>query len=519
MIESYILFALGGLAAGFGIGLMVKGRMAAGKIKEAETEAARILATAEREAETKRKEAVLEVKDKLYQARADFEKENRDKRQELQNQERRLTQKEENLDKKIDGIEKREIETVRRERELTAREKVAVEKEERFEKGLREQRQMLEKIANMTAEEAKRQLMVSMEDEAKYEAAKTIKRIEDEAKEEADKKAMNIISLAIQRYASDYVAEATVSVVNLPNDEMKGRIIGREGRNIRALEAATGIDLIIDDTPEAVILSCYDPLRREIARLTIERLIHDGRIHPARIEEIAEKVKKDLDAAMKEEGEKAAFDLGIHNIHPEIIKLIGRLKYRTSYGQNVLMHAREVAYFAGIMAAECGVDQKLARRAGLLHDLGKAVDHEVEGTHPQIGADIAKKYGESVKVINSIMTHHGEGEVNSVESVLVAAADALSAGRPGVRRETLESYLKRLEQLEQTANAFKGVEKSYAIQAGREIRIIVKPEDLSDVHSAQLSRDIAKKIEQELSYPGQIKVTVVRESRYVEYAK
>ncbi|MFA5073485.1 MAG: ribonuclease Y [Nitrospirota bacterium] len=519
MIESYIILLLGGLAAGFAMGMLAKGRVAASKIKDAEAEAVRIVSTAEREAETKRKEAVLEVKEKLYQSRADFEKENREKRQELQNQERRLTQKEENLEKKIEGIEKREAETVRRERELLAREKVTAEKEERFEKGLREQRQMLEKIANMTAEEAKRQLMVSMEEEAKYEAAKTIKRIEDEAKEEADKKAKNIISLAIQRYASDYVAEATVSVVNLPNDEMKGRIIGREGRNIRALEAATGIDLIIDDTPEAVILSCYDPLRREIAKLTIERLIHDGRIHPARIEEIAEKVKKDLDLAMKEEGEKAAFDLGLHNIHPEIIKLLGRLKYRTSYGQNVLMHAREVAYLAGIMAAECGVDQKLARRAGLLHDLGKAIDHEVEGTHPQIGGDIAKKYGESVKVINTILTHHGEGEPNCVESVLVAAADALSAGRPGVRRETLESYLKRLEQLEQTANSFKGVEKSYAIQAGREIRIIVKPEDLSDAHASQLSRDIAKKIEQELSYPGQIKVTVVRESRYVEYAK
>jgi ribonuclease Y len=518
MIE-YIVLLIAGLAGGFGLGLLIKGRVAAGKIKEAQTEAARIIASAEREAETKRKEAVLEVKDKLYQARADFEKENRDKRQELQNQERRLTQKEESLEKKIDLIEKREADAVRRERELTAREKVTIEKEDRFEKGLREQRQMLEKIANMTAEEAKRQLMLSMEDEAKYEAAKTIKRIEDEAKEEADKKAKNIISLAIQRYASDYVAEATVSVVNLPNDEMKGRIIGREGRNIRALEAATGIDLIIDDTPEAVILSCYDPLRREIARLTIERLIQDGRIHPARIEEIAEKVKKDLDLAMKEEGEKAAFDLGIHNMHPEIIKLVGRLKYRTSYGQNVLMHSREVAYFAGIMAAECGVDQKLARRAGLLHDLGKSIDHEVEGTHPQIGGDLAKKYGENAKVINAIMTHHGDGEPSCVESVLVAAADALSAGRPGVRRETLESYLKRLEQLESAANSFKGVEKSYAIQAGREIRIIVKPEDLSDAHSAQLSRDIAKKIEQELSYPGQIKVTVVRESRYVEYAK
>jgi ribonuclease Y len=518
MIE-YIVLLIAGIAGGLGLGLLVKGKVAAGKIKDAEEEAARILANAEREAETKRKEAMLEAKDKLYQARAEFEKENREKRQELQNQERKVAQKEENLEKKMDLVEKRESEVVRRERELTGREKVAIEKEERFEKGLREQRLMLEKIANMTAEEAKRQLMVSMEDEAKFEAAKSIKRIEDEAKEEADKKGKNIISLAIQRYASDYVAEATVSVVNLPNDEMKGRIIGREGRNIRALEAATGIDLIIDDTPEAVILSCYDPLRREIARLTIERLMQDGRIHPARIEEIAEKVKKELDIAMKDEGEKAAFDLGIHNIHPDIVKLIGRLKYRTSYGQNVLMHSREVAYFAGIMAAECGVDQKLARRAGLLHDLGKAIDHEVEGTHPQIGGDLAKKYGESAKVINAILTHHGDGEAASVEAVLVAAADSLSAGRPGVRRETLESYLKRLEQLESTANSFKGVEKSYAIQAGREIRIIVKPEDLSDAHSAQLSRDIAKKIEQELSYPGQIKVTVVRESRYVEYAK
>ncbi len=518
MIE-YIVVLIVGLAMGLGAGLLIKGKSAAGKIKEAETEAARIIANAEREAETKRKEAVLESKDKFYQARSDFEKETREKRQEIQNQERRLTQKEESLEKKTDLIEKRESDAVRRERELTAKEKIAQEKEERFEKGIHEQRQMLEKIANMTAEEAKRQLMVSMEDEAKYEAAKTIKRIEDEAKEEADKKSKNIMSLAIQRYASDYVAEATVSVVNLPNDEMKGRIIGREGRNIRALEAATGIDLIIDDTPEAVILSCYDPLRREIAKLTIERLIHDGRIHPARIEEIAEKVRKDLDITMKEEGEKAAFDLGLHNIHPEIIKLLGRLRFRTSYGQNVLMHSREVAYFAGIMAAECGVDQKLARRAGLLHDLGKAIDHEVEGTHPQIGGDLAKKYGENPKVINAIMTHHGEGEPNCVESVLVAAADALSAGRPGVRRETLESYLKRLEQLETAANSFKGVEKSYAIQAGREIRIIVKPEDLSDAHSAQLSRDIAKKIETEMSYPGQIKVTVVRESRYVEYAK
>jgi ribonuclease Y len=515
----YIVVGIVALLVGGGIGLMVKGKSAAGKVRDAEAEAGRIIANAEREADTKRKEVALEAKDKIYQARMEFERETKDKRQEIQNQERRLTQKEENLEKKIDAVEKRETEAGRREKELVNREKVVVEKEEQFEKGLREQRQMLEKIASMTAEEAKRQLMVAMEDEAKYEAAKTVKRIEDEAKEEADKKAKHIISAAIQRYSSDYVAEATVSVLNLPNDEMKGRIIGREGRNIRAIEAATGIDLIIDDTPEAVILSCYDPYRREIAKQTIERLIQDGRIHPARIEEIAEKVKKELDVSMKEEGERAAFDLGIHNLHPDVIKLVGRLKYRTSYGQNMLMHSREVAYFAGILAAELGCDQKLARRSGLLHDLGKAVDHEVEGTHPQIGGDLAKKYGESNKVINAIMTHHGDGEPNCVESVLVAAADALSAGRPGVRRETLESYLKRIEALETTANSFKGVEKSYAIQAGREIRIIVKPDDLSDAHAAQLSRDIAKKIEQEMSYPGQIKVTVVRESRYVEYAK
>lgn len=518
MIE-YLLTLVLGLSAGIGLGVILKGRAAAVRLRDAEAEAARIIAAAERDAETRRKEAVIEAKDKLYQARAEFERESREKRQEIHNQERRLSQKEENLEKRMEAVEKRESEAARRERELLVREKSVQEREERFEKGLREQRQMLEKIAGMTAEEAKRQLMMSMEDEARYEAAKTIKRIEDEAREEADKKAKGIISTAIQRYASDYVAEATVSVVSLPSDEMKGRIIGREGRNIRALEAATGIDLIIDDTPEAVTLSCYDPLRREIARLTIERLIADGRIHPARIEEVAEKVKRDLDIAMKEEGEKAAFDLGIHNMSPDLIRLIGRLKYRTSYGQNVLMHSREVGYFAGIMAAELGCDQKLARRAGLLHDIGKAVDHEVEGTHPAIGADLAKKYGESPKVINAIMSHHGDGEATCVESVLVAAADALSAGRPGVRRETLESYLKRLEKLEEVANSFKGVEKSYAIQAGREIRIIVKPEDLSDTLAAQLSRDIAKKIEQDLTYPGQIKVTVVRESRYVEYAK
>src|SRR5512142_176256 len=518
MIE-YIALVIAGLAGGVGLGLLIKGKAAAGKIRGAEEEASRIIANAEREAETKRKEAVLDAKDKLYQSRAEFEKEIRDKRQEIQNQERRLTQKEENLEKKMDLVEKRESDGARREREVAAREKVAVEKEERVDRGLREQRDMLEKIANMTAEEAKRQLITSMEEEAKFEAAKSIKRIEDEAKEEADKKSKNIISLAIQRYASDYVAEATVSVVNLPNDEMKGRIIGREGRNIRALEAATGIDLIIDDTPQAVIVSGFDPVRREVARISIERLMADGRIHPGRIEEVVEKVRKELDDAMREEGEKAAFDLALHGIHPEIIKLVGRLKYRTSYGQNVLMHSREVAFLSGVMAAELGVDVKLAKRAGLLHDLGKAVDHEVEGTHAGIGYDIAKKHGENPKVLNAIMAHHGDEPFSCVESVLVAAADALSAARPGARRETLESYVKRLEKLEEVATSFAGVDKSFAIQAGREIRVIVKPEDVDDITAAQISREIAKKIEEEMAYPGQIKVTVIREARYVEYAK
>src|SRR5512143_331989 len=506
-------------AVGFVIGMLVKRGMAESKIREAEEQAKRMLKDAERDAETKKKELLLEAKDKLYQQRSDFEKEVKDRRAELNSVEKRLVQKEEYLDKKSDQFDKRELDIARKEKDLAAREKGLAEKEQRYDEGLAEQVRQLERIAGMSSEEAKRELLSKMEDEARHEAAKMVKRIEDESKAAADKKSKEIMALAIQRYASDYVAETTVSLVNLPNDEMKGRIIGREGRNIRALEAATGIDLIIDDTPQAVIVSGFDPVRREVARISIERLMADGRIHPGRIEEIVDKVRKELDDAMREEGEKAAFDLALHGIHPEIIKLIGRLKYRTSYGQNVLMHSREVAFLSGVMAAELGVDVKLAKRAGLLHDLGKAVDHEVEGTHASIGFDIAKKYGENPKVLNAIMAHHGDEPFTCVESVLVAASDALSAARPGARRETLETYVKRLEKLEEVATSFKGVEKSFAIQAGREIRVIVKPEDVDDITAAQMSREIAKKIEEEMAYPGQIKVTVIRESRYVEFAK
>ncbi len=515
---NYVWIAIAAVV-GAVIGMLIKRGMAETKIKEAEEQAKRILKDAERDAETKKKELLLEAKDKLYQQRADFEKEAKDRRGELNALEKRLLQKEEFLEKKSQQADKREAEVTGKERDLSGREAAIKDKEERYEEGIRKQLMELERISGMSSEDAKRELMGRMEDEARHEAAKTIKRIEDEARATADKGAREIMALAIQRYASDYVAESTVSLVNLPSDEMKGRIIGREGRNIRALEAATGIDLIIDDTPQAVIVSGFDPVRREVARISIERLMSDGRIHPGRIEEVVDKVRSELDNTMREEGEKAAFDLAIHGLHPEVIKLIGRLKYRTSYGQNVLKHSREVAFLAGVMAAELGLDTKLAKRAGLLHDIGKAVDHEIEGTHSSIGFDLAKKYGEKEKVLNAIVSHHGDEPASCVESVLVAAADALSAARPGARRETLETYLKRLEKLEEVANSFKGVEKTFAIQAGREIRIIVKPEEVTDITAAQISREIAKKIEEEMAYPGQIKVTVIRESRYVEYAK
>lgn len=513
------IYGFAGILLGLLIGLLLKKFGASSKIKEAEEKAQRIVRDALKEAETKKKEAVLESKDVLYQAKADFERETKERKAELSNLEKRFLQREENLERKIDLLDKKEAELSRREREFVSKEKTLDDKIELYNKGLIELREMLERAAGMTSEEAKKQLMKDMEDEARLEAAKSLKRIEDETRESADRKSREIMALAVQRYSSDFVAEATVSAVNLPNDEMKGRIIGREGRNIRALESATGIDLIIDDTPEAVILSCFDPIRREIARISIERLIADGRIHPARIEEVVDKVKKEVENTIREEGEKAIIDLGLHGVHPEIVRMLGRLRYRTSYGQNVLMHSREVAYFSSIMAGELGLDQKLAKRAGLLHDIGKSVDHEIEGAHAQIGADLAKKYGENYKVVNAILTHHGESDPICIESVLVSAADALSASRPGVRKESYETYVKRLEKLEDVAKSFKGVDKCYAIQAGREIRIIVKPEDVSDILSSQISRDIAKKIEEELAYPGQIKVTVIRESRFVEYAK
>jgi len=515
---TYVFIAVAAIV-GFVVGMLLKRGMGESKVREAEEQAKRIVKDAERDAETKKKELLLEAKDRLYQQRSEFEKEVKDRRAELNALEKRLMQKEEHLDKRSDLIDKREEDAIKKEKDLGNREKDVLSKEARYDEALQEQTRELERVSGMSSDDAKKELMGRMEDDARHEAAKNIKRIEDEAKSTADKKAKEIMVLAIQRYASDYVAETTVSLVNLPNDEMKGRIIGREGRNIRALEAATGIDLIIDDTPQAVIVSGFDPVRREIARMSIERLMADGRIHPGRIEEVVDKVKKELDNTMREEGEKAAFDLAIHGLHPDVIRLIGRLKYRTSYGQNVLMHSREVAFLAGIMASELGLDTKLAKRAGLLHDLGKAVDHEIEGTHSSIGFDLAKKYGENNKVLNAILSHHGDEEPNCAESVLVAAADALSAARPGARRETLETYVKRLEKLEEVASSFKGVEKSFAIQAGREIRIIVKPEEVTDITAAQISRDIAKKIEEEMAYPGQIKVTVIREARYVEYAK
>lgn len=478
-----------------------------------------ILAEAKKAADVMKKEAAVEAKDIVFQAKSDAEKELRERRHELNQLDRRLRQKEEAVDRRTTQYEKRDQELNRREKEYNSKERSIQEKENHCNQLLKEQMAVLEKVSGLGVEEAKQEFLRRVEEESRFESSKLAKRIEDEAREQADKKSKEIVSLAIQRYASDYVADGTVTAVSLPNDEMKGRIIGREGRNIRALEAATGVDLIVDDTPELVTLSAFDPVRREIARLSLERLIADGRIHPTRIEEIVEKVKKEVDATIKEEGEKAVFDLGLSGIHPEIIKLLGRLKYRTSYGQNMLQHSREVSYLAGMMAAELGVDVKLAKRGGLLHDIGKASDHEIEGSHQEIGANMAKKLGENPKVVNAILVHHGDGDPSTVEAALVAAADALSAARPGVRRESIENYLKRLEKLEQMAMSYGGVEKCYAIQAGREVRIIVKPEDVTDEMASVLSRDLSKKIEAEMTYPGQIKVTVIRESRFVEYAK
>ncbi|HPU47695.1 MAG TPA: ribonuclease Y [Syntrophomonadaceae bacterium] len=472
----------------------------------------RILEEAIKEAEAKKKEALLEAKEEIHRSRQEAEKDIRDRRRELDRMERRILQKEEILDRKTESIEKKD-------QSLREKEKEIEKTQQDLQLILTQQLKELERLSGLTSEEAKELLLANVEQQIRQETAVMIKNLETEAREEAEKRAKNIITLAIQKCAADVVSEATVSVVALPNDEMKGRIIGREGRNIRTFETLTGVDLIIDDTPEAVILSSFDPIRREIARVALENLIADGRIHPARIEEMVDKAQKEIEQEIREVGEQAAFEVGVHNLHPELIKLLGRLKYRTSYGQNVLKHSIEVAHLAGIMAAELDVDIAVAKRAGLLHDIGKAVDHEISGPHIEIGVDLAKKFRESKEVIHAIAAHHGDVEPESIEAVLVQAADAISASRPGARRETLEAYIKRLEKLEALADSFAGVERSYAIQAGREVRIIVKPDDIDDLAAITLCRDIARKVENDLEYPGQIKVVVIRETRSVEYAK
>ncbi|MBW2568536.1 MAG: ribonuclease Y [Deltaproteobacteria bacterium] len=518
MNEYYIIIGIICFVAGFAIAYWIKGKLVSQKINVANEESVRIIEDAKRRSETILKEAELEVKDRLFNMKSEFEAEIKEAKSELKRHDKRILQKEENVDRKTEQFEKRERNILRSERELVKREEQVEQNEQKYNELVEEQKKQLERISGLTAVQARELLIKAMENDARYEGAKLIKRIEAEAKEQADKKAKKIIATAIQRYAGDFVAERTVSVVQLPSDEMKGRIIGREGRNIRAIEAATGIDLIIDDTPEAVILSGFNPVRREVARLSLLKLISDGRIHPARIEDVVKKVEKEVDIVIKEAGEQAAFDLGVHGMHNELVKIIGRLKFRSSYTQNVLQHSIEVGFLCGMMASELGLNQKLARRMGLLHDIGKAVDHEVEGPHALIGAKLAKKYGESSGVVHAISAHHEDVLPNTVYALLVQAADGLSGARPGARKEMLENYIKRLEDLENIANSFKGVANTYAIQAGRELRVIVESGIISDEESILLSKDIAHKIEESLTFPGQIRVTVIRETRAVEYA-
>lgn len=510
-----ILIALAAVVAGvagFILGGIHRRKVAEAEIGSANQEAARIVNNAITEAETKKKETILEAKDEIHRLRTEADKEIRERRNEVTRQERRVQQKEETLDRKIENLDAKD-ET------LNKKMKSAEERLKEAEDIKKTQFDMLERISGFTKEQAKDFLLHNLEDELVHEKAIKIMEIEQRTRDEADSKARDIISTAIQRCAADHVAEATVSVVALPNDEMKGRIIGREGRNIRTLETMTGVDLIIDDTPEAITLSCFDPVRREVARIALEKLITDGRIHPARIEEMVEKARREVDITIKQEGERAVIDAGVNGIHPEIIKLLGRLRYRTSYGQNVLKHSLEVSYLAGLMAAELGADEKLARRAGLLHDIGKSLDHEIEGSHVDIGVEYARKYKENEHVVHAIQAHHGDVEAKSIVACLVQAADAVSAARPGARRENIENYIKRLEKLEEIACSFDGVERSFAIQAGREIRIIVKPEIVTDDKMVLIARDVAKKIEDEMEYPGQIKVHIIRENRAIEYAK
>ncbi|MCY8137039.1 ribonuclease Y [Bacillus inaquosorum] len=515
MVLISILLILLGLVVGY----FVRKTIAEAKIAGARGAAEQILEDAKRDAEALKKEALLEAKDEIHKLRIDAEQEVRERRNELQKQENRLLQKEENLDRKHEGIDKREAMLEKKDHSLNERQQHIEEMESKVDEMIRMQQSELERISSLTRDEAKQIILERVENELSHDIAIMTKETENRAKEEADKKAKNILSLALQRCAADHVAETTVSVVNLPNDEMKGRIIGREGRNIRTLETLTGIDLIIDDTPEAVILSGFDPIRRETARIALDKLVQDGRIHPARIEEMVEKSRREVDDYIREMGEQTTFEVGVHGLHPDLIKILGRLKFRTSYGQNVLKHSMEVAFLAGLMASELGEDAKLAKRAGLLHDIGKAIDHEVEGSHVEIGVELATKYKEHPVVINSIASHHGDEEPTSIIAVLVAAADALSAARPGARSETLENYIRRLEKLEEISESYEGVEKSFAIQAGREVRIMVKPDSINDLEAHRLARDIRKRIEDELDYPGHIKVTVIRETRAVEYAK
>ncbi len=518
-IVTWIIISLILAAAGFGAGWFLSRKMANEKIANVEQAAAQILIEAQKEAERLKKDALLEAKEEWYKAKEEFEKDAQNKRLEMQKFERRLRDKESNLDRKADLMNQKEKELGQEGKNLANREKNLVSKESELDGKIAEQNIRLEKIAGLTAEEAKKELIANLEEEARRESAQIAREIRDRAQRDAEKDARKILTLAIQRNAADHVAETTVSVVSLPSEEMKGRIIGREGRNIRAFEQATGVDVIIDDTPEAVILSAFDPIRREVARLSMEKLTADGRIHPARIEEIVTKTREEVNQLIIQSGEQAVLELSLHGIHPEIIKLLGRLKYRTSYGQNVLEHVIETAHLCGIMAAELSLDQMLAKRAALLHDIGKAVAQDVEGSHVEIGVQIAKRYGENNIVINAIHAHHEDVECESLVAVLVKAADSISGGRPGARRETLENYVKRLEQLEQIADALPGVEKSYAIRAGREVRIIVRPDQVSDVESSDLARKVAKSIEDQMQYPGQIKVTVIRETRAIEYAK
>jgi ribonuclease Y len=507
------------LAVGAGVGFFLRKKLIEGNQADIEKQRLLIIENAIHEAEQIKKEKLLQVKEEIYQSKNEAEQEIKNSRKNIENEQRRLERKLDKVHEELNDLKDKETDLSSRERKLTAKEQTVVERENEAKSLIVEQQQKLEKIAGVSCDEAKRLLIESIESEARMDAAKRLTRIENEMKLEADRKGKNILALAIARYAGDYVADKTVSMVPLPNDEMKGRIIGREGRNIRAIEAATGIDIIIDDTPEAVILSGFNPIRREIARQSLLQLISDGRIHPARIEEVVAKVTHDLDVEIKEAGEKATFDVGVHGMHVDLINLIGRLKYRSSYGQNILQHSLEVAFLCGVMAAELGIDVKKAKRAGLLHDIGKAVDHEVEGSHAVIGRDLAKKYGEREDIVYAIGAHHEDQPPQSVLDVLVQSADALSGARPGARKEMLQSYVKRLEDLEKIANAFAGVEKSYAVQAGRDLRIIVNSQQVGDDAATLMSRDIAKAIEEQLTYPGQIRVTVIRETRAVEYAK